>query len=320
MTDLIVDFGNRQRHYFTLAYLSPPAYELQREAQPMSYPAFLDRYTLRRAIPSLLPRSPCESGDARRILLGALLAWLLWLPLLAQVVGARVPILVYHRFGATVADSMTVRRASFESQLRYLQANGYTPIPLRQWLDHLAGKGALPPKPVVITADDGHRSVYSDMLPLVQRYRIPVTLFVYPSAISNAPYALTWSQLAALRQSGWFDVQSHTYWHPNFRTEKRRLAQADYLRLVRWQLDQSKRVLQQRLGQPVDLLAWPFGLVDDELQREAAAAGYRAGFILGQRAASTADAMLAQPRFLMADNHVGAVFGRMLGDTREAAR
>jgi Polysaccharide deacetylase len=50
-----------------------------------------------------------------------------------------------------------------------------------------------------------------------------VTLFVYPSAVSNAAYALTWEQLRELQATGLVDIQSHTYWHPNFREEKRRL-------------------------------------------------------------------------------------------------
>lgn len=96
-----------------------------------------------------------------------------------------------------------------------------------------------PPRAVVITADDGHRSVYAHMFPLVKRYGVPVTLFVYPSAISNAAYAMTWAQLEELAQSGPFDIQSHSYWHPNFKQEKRRLPADQYERLVESQLTKS---------------------------------------------------------------------------------
>jgi hypothetical protein len=69
---------------------------------------------------------------------------------------------------------------------------------------------------VAITVDDGHRSVYTDLYPRIVRLRQPVTLFIYPSAISNAPYALTWAKLSEMARSGLVDEQSHTYWHPNF--------------------------------------------------------------------------------------------------------
>jgi peptidoglycan/xylan/chitin deacetylase (PgdA/CDA1 family) len=50
----------------------------------------------------------------------------------------------------------------------------------------------------VITVDDGHLSVVREMLPLVREFNVPVTLFIYPSAISNASYALTWEDLRSI--------------------------------------------------------------------------------------------------------------------------
>src|ERR1035438_4257422 len=67
-----------------------------------------------------------------------------------------VPILLYHRLGPVVADSMTVKTSVFASHLEYLQANGYTVIPLQQLIDYIAGKAPPPPaRSVVITADYG---------------------------------------------------------------------------------------------------------------------------------------------------------------------
>ncbi|MYN20654.1 polysaccharide deacetylase family protein [Rugamonas sp. FT107W] len=231
-----------------------------------------------------------------------------------------VPVLAYHRFGATVADSMTIRTSTFESQLRYLSTHGYTVIPLRQLVDYLAGKqAALPPRAVVITVDDGHRSVWDEMRPLVLRYRVPVTLFIYPSAISNAPYALTWQQLQALQASGWFDIQSHTLWHPNFKQERRRLTPAAYRQLLRQQLLGSRQRLQQMLGGEVALLAWPYGIVDDELMQAAADAGYSAAFTLAAHAASRADAPLALPRYLISDAYGERAYARLLEQAQPSA-
>ena len=232
-----------------------------------------------------------------------------------------VPILAYHRFGPTVADSMTVRTSTFAWQLRYLREHGYTVIRLKDYVDYRRGlRPALPARAVVITADDGHRSVYSEMFPLVRQAGIPVTLFIYPSAISHASYALTWDELTELTRSGLFTVESHTYWHPNFHVEKRRLGSAQYTALVRTQLTLSKRVLQQRLGISVDLLAWPYGIYDEQLMNEARAAGYVAAFALAGRPARVSDPLLALPRFLMTDHDVGAAFGRLLGERAEAGQ
>jgi peptidoglycan/xylan/chitin deacetylase (PgdA/CDA1 family) len=224
-----------------------------------------------------------------------------------------VPILIYHRFGPVVADSMTVTTAVFESQLKYLGDNGYTVIPLRSLVDYFLDDAPPPPsRSVVITSDDGHTSVYTDMLPLVKKYRIPVTLFIYPSAISNASYAMTWDQLREIKRTGFFDIQSHTYWHPNFKKEKRRLKPADYEKFVDMQLKKSKARIQREVGGKVDMLAWPFGICDDWLMKRAKEDGYIAGFTIVRQNAAPSDNIMALPRYIMTDKDTGEVFGRLL--------
>jgi peptidoglycan/xylan/chitin deacetylase (PgdA/CDA1 family) len=211
-----------------------------------------------------------------------------------------VPVLCYHRFGPTVADSMTVTNKVFTSQLQWLKDNHYAVIPLRTLVNYLRDQGPPPPeKSVVITADDGHKTVYSEMLPLVRKYNIPVTLFLYPSCISNASYAMTWDQLKQLQATGLFDMQCHTFWHPNFKREKKKLKPAEYQKLVDTQLTKSKAVLEKRFGTTVDVLAWPFGIYDDELEKDATKAGYVAAFSIDRRNASPAEKIMAQPRYLM---------------------
>jgi len=225
----------------------------------------------------------------------------------------RIPILVYHRFGLTVSDRMTVTVSLFESHLKYLREDGYTVISLRQLVQYrLTGTFTLPSRSVVITVDDGHRSVYAHMLSLVHLYRIPVTLFVYPSAISNADYALTWEQLLELKETGLFDIQSHSYWHPNFKEEKRRLSHDDYDRLVQMQLKKSKETLEIKLRTYVDMLAWPFGIFDNELIAKSVEAGYTAGFTLEGRHATWSDPIMALPRYLMTQAYQSKSFAELL--------
>jgi peptidoglycan/xylan/chitin deacetylase (PgdA/CDA1 family) len=225
----------------------------------------------------------------------------------------RVPILLYHRFGATVADGMTVTTPVFESHMKYLRDNGYTVIPLRQLVDHYRGKGPAPkPKSVVIVEDDAHKSVYSDMLPIIRKYRYPVTIFTYPSAISNAKYAMTWDQLRELKKTGLFDVQSHTYWHPNFKRERKKLTGPSLDQLVMTQLRKSKARLETELGGRVDMLAWPFGINDEYLIAKAGEAGYVATFTIERRHATSADSVMKLPRYLMVNADSGKTFVQLL--------
>ena len=231
----------------------------------------------------------------------------------AQQPSAGVSILVYHRFGSVVTDRMTVTTAVFAEQLEWLRAREYQIISLRTLVECLRNPSApLPSHAVVITADDGHKSVYTEMLPLIKRYRFPVTLFVYPSAISNADYALTWEQLAEMTGTGLVDVQSHTYWHPNFNRERARLSPNEYRTFVMTQFTHSKQVLERHLGGHIDMLAWPFGIHDPELEQWALLAGYDAAFTLERSAAGNGADMWALPRFLMTDLDRGPRFAAIV--------
>ncbi|AJE04071.1 polysaccharide deacetylase family protein [Geobacter pickeringii] len=230
--------------------------------------------------------------------------------------GMNVPILLYHRLGPTVADGMTIKTTVFEEHLKYLRENGYTVIPLRQVVDFYLKKGPAPaPKSVVIVEDDAHKSVYSDMLPLVKKYRVPVTVFVYPSAISNAKYALTWDQIRELKKTGLFDFQSHTYWHPNFKKDRKKLKPAEFEKFVDMQLKKSKDKIEKELGGKVDLLAWPFGIYDDYLLKKAAEAGYVSTFTIERRHATPAESVTRLPRYLLINADQGKAFAQILAGT-----
>lgn len=242
-------------------------------------------------------------------------------PVSAQQEAGRLPILLYHRFGPVVADEMTVTTAVFAEQLAWLRGHDYRIIPLSALVDRLCDAAAdLPPRAVVLTADDGHGSVYTEMFPLIQRYRFPVTLFVYPSAISNASYALTWDQLAEMVRTGLVDVQSHTYWHPNFHQERARLSPDAYHTFVMMQLTRSMQTIARHLGARVDMLAWPFGIHNSELEQWAAAAGYRAAFTLERRPANCGASPLALPRYLITDRDRDSRFAAIIeGTSRRGA-
>ena len=258
-------------------------------------------------------RSPPGAPSA----FGAAAAAILWL-LGAAPAGASpafsAPILAYHRFDARQAGPTTVRDSTFLAQLDWLERHNYAITPLRTLVDQLTGRAPPPAAPeAAITVDDGHVSVFTDLFPIIRRRRIPVTLFIYPSAISKASYAMTWVQLGEMQASGLVDIQSHTYWHPNFRTEKTRRTRADYQTFVAQQLAKSKAVLEARLGRPVTMLAWPYGIVDADLEAAARRAGYVAGFdFAGGRAEPAADP-LSTPRIPIGDGDRGAAFAAALG-------
>nr|WP_246396027.1 polysaccharide deacetylase family protein [Gluconacetobacter tumulisoli] len=232
-----------------------------------------------------------------------------------------IAVLAYHRFDPLHGGSTTVTTQAFERQLDWLDAHGYRVVALGTVVESLRGTtGSVLGdvvawgRTVAITVDDGHVSVYTQLYPIVRRRHVPVTLFIYPSAISHAAYALTWGQLADMTLSGLVTVQSHTYWHPNFHVERTRRTAADYRAFLDDQLVRSKAVLERRLGAPVDMLAWPFGIVDADLRAAAVRAGYRAAFAYGGGPAHRGVDPFAIPRLPMSDADQGTVLAARLGD------
>jgi peptidoglycan/xylan/chitin deacetylase (PgdA/CDA1 family) len=225
----------------------------------------------------------------------------------------KIPILCYHRFNDKASDSMTIKTSAFAAQLAWLKANNYTVIPLDIAVKYLKGEiKAIPAKPVVIVADDGHKSVFTDMAPLVKQYHTPVTLFIYPSAISHANYAMTWEQLKDLEKTKLFIVQSHTYWHPNFKHEKEKLSPEDYLKFVDKQLGGSKQALEKKTGHEVRYLAWAFGIYDNELMVKAIQSGYSAAFTIERRCAVKNDPIMALPRYMIVNEYDIKIFEKIV--------
>lgn len=232
-----------------------------------------------------------------------------------------VPILVYHRFGAVRADSMTVTTEHFKQQLALLCKNRFSIIPLADFVAWRLGRGpAPPPRSVVLTFDDGHVSVYREARSIITGNCLPVTLFIYPSCISHASYAMTWEQLSKLAATQYFTVQSHTFWHPNFKQESKRLDRSAYAALVDRQFRRSQAILEERFQRRVPFLAWPFGIYDPYLMNRAGAAGYEAAFTIECRAATLADPVLALPRCPVSDSEVGPRFLEFLDSAIRRAR
>lgn len=218
----------------------------------------------------------------------------------SYAVAISVPILCYHDFHPTKKTSMTINVAKFESQMQWLKDHGYHVIPLKTLAHALLNKSNnVPPKSVVITVDDGWQTVYRYLLPIIKKYHYPVTLFIYPSAISQSKSFLTWDQLHDLEATGLFDVESHTLWHPNFKQEKRRLSADAYQRFVNKQLRESKTILEKKLGKSITLLAWPFGIYDPYLKRMAAEAGYQMAFSIDAKRANFSENPMAEPRYMI---------------------
>lgn len=101
----------------------------------------------------------------------------------------RVPCLLYHDVVANPGDALpgglSVTVSAFESQMEWLQRNGYQAITPSEWLDWHASEKPLPAKPVIITFDDGYRTLLQHAFPILQKHQLSATVFVVTQQIGG---------------------------------------------------------------------------------------------------------------------------------------
>lgn len=200
----------------------------------------------------------------------------------------RVPMLLYHRLlpkDRVQANSMTEFDRSyvtfdtaFNEQMTYLHQNHYTTISLDQFLAYQDGRSALPPKPIMVTFDDGFASNYHYAFPVLKKFGMAATIFVTPDTESenfkkyeSTDSPLSVAQLCEMSANG-ISIQSHGMTH-------RYLMGLD-ADTVRWELLESKQVLEKIVRKPVSYLAIPSGAYDRTVRKLAIEAGYKAVFCM----------------------------------------
>ena len=191
-----------------------------------------------------------------------------------------VPILMYHVISEPPASAslpeLYVKESALQGDLSWLDDRGYTGVTLDDVYDTWFKGGSLPEKPVVVSFDDGYRSQYSDALPVLQKLGWPGVLNLLVDTLYQGE--LTVPEVKKMSDDGW-EIDSHTISHADVTT----LSGADLEREVAG----SRRILQRRLGLPIDFFCYPAGAYD----AEAIAAVKRAGYL----AATTVKPGLARP-------------------------
>ncbi len=180
----------------------------------------------------------------------------------------------YHRFGPeTAKDPYRISLKRLAGELRWLRAHGWQGVTLAQVGRALDGDaGALPPKAVLLTVDDGYRAGAA-AAPVFRRYGYRAVFFVVPSVLGRGAF-LSYADLRRLEREG-FQVASHTLTHPDLAKVPRGLDPTGYARWVRRELGEPKRMLEEALGHPVTALAWPYGAYNPAIAAEALRLGYR---------------------------------------------
>lgn len=193
-----------------------------------------------------------------------------------KIMSKAISILMYHRVDEVSDNRNTVLLEQFRQQLQFLQRNGFTAIGMKDLYQHFTANAALPDKPVLLTFDDGYEDNYLHVLPLLKAFQMKAVVFPVARWVGRtcgwkknpaAERLMDWRQLQEWQAAG-LEIGAHTFNHVRLST----LSEEQ----IRYELQESKAVLEGQLGQPVDFLCYPYGDFDDRTRRYAEQAGYKA--------------------------------------------
>ncbi len=192
---------------------------------------------------------------------------------LDQYAEVQIPSIVYHsvrpyRKQSALQDEFDITPELLESQIVYLKDHGYTPITYRALARFLDEGVPLPPKPVLLSFDDGWGNQYLYAYPILKKYSVSATFFVYTNAINKDKW-MTWDQLRAM-QAGGMEIAAHTKTHPL-------LTKEDDLKRLRHEIAGSKTDLDEEMGTTTVSFAYPFGAYNATTTRVVEEAGFRIG-------------------------------------------
>ena len=175
----------------------------------------------------------------------------------------RVPILMYHYISIPPEDAdeyrtdLSVEPDNFRAQMAYLAQNGYTPIDFYTLSRAITNHQPLPPRPVLLTFDDGYLDNYTNAFPVLQEFGFTATMFVVTEFIDNGyePY-ITWAMVEEMAVAGiYFEPHSRT--HPDLRQRER-----DFLI---WEILGPQETLAAHIGYTPRYFAYPVGWYDDDV-------------------------------------------------------
>lgn len=191
----------------------------------------------------------------------------------------QVPILCYHQIrdwrgsDSKSAKDYIIPVASFTEQMQMLADSGYHTVLPNQVYAYLTTGAPLPPKPVMLTFDDGDLDQYETAVPILEKHGFKGAFFIMTVAIGRRgkqPY-MDKTQLKDLSDRG-HAIGAHTWDHHNVKKY-----QGDDWKI---QIEEPKAKLEGIIGKPVKYFAYPFGLWNKQALPEIQKRGYVAAFTL----------------------------------------
>lgn len=155
---------------------------------------------------------------------------------------------------------------------------------LSQVLDYARSGGPLPRRPVLLVFDDGEAGFAHWAMPVLKKYDVPAVVSVIGDAAAGpqgrAGESLTWSQLAALEETGPVELQSHSAsLHTYARPGVKRLpgeSEQDPAALLAADAARIQAMADEAGAALLPAFAYPYGALDANAEKALKAAGMQA--------------------------------------------
>lgn len=179
--------------------------------------------------------------------------------------GFYAPVLMYHHIALKQPEeSYYVSPETFKQQMQWLKDNDYHVISYDDFYNRAKSGIPLPDKSAVLTFDDGDEDQYQNAFPILKQFNYPATFYIITARVGGQGY-MTWEQIAEMAKAG-MTIGSHSVNH-------KEMAKLNVDQL-RFELTQSKVILEQHLGIPIKYFCYPGGSYSLQVSAEAKTAGY----------------------------------------------
>lgn len=199
----------------------------------------------------------------------------------------KVPILMYHYLSVPPADAdiyrldLSVTPEQFSRHLDAMLDAGYTTVSLFDLWNHLENGVDLPPKPVVLTFDDGYLDNYENAFPLLIQRGMTATFFIVTGFIEEGRGGyINWQMVEEMYDAG-MSIESHSTQHFSLKNRDDEFLTFEALR--------TKEIIEAKLGVAPRFISYPAGEYDQNTIDVFRSAGYLMGVTTIQGSAHSND-------------------------------
>ncbi|MFK7909529.1 MAG: polysaccharide deacetylase family protein [Akkermansiaceae bacterium] len=219
--------------------------------------------------------------------------------------GVRVSVLGYHDFSKTKkATQMLLPTATFRKQMQAIRDLGLNVITMEDFMAWKRGEKKIKDKSVVITIDDGWKSVYTDAYPILKEFKYPFTVYLYKNYVDGGGSALTTPMIREMMNNG-CTIGSHSVSHPYPSEVKAERAKGtdSFASYLRKEMGDSKKFLESKFKTQVKTYAYPGGYVTGEMLPVATEVGYDFLFTVLPGKTTQTTSNFTVPRYIILGTH-----------------